>query len=448
MDPDEFVVLAAATMSSSKKRKAAAVAVVAAIFDSDSSEEEDELDVGAPKAPRTVKKRNFRLAEANIMGDYFDDGAPEADYFERRFRVSQARYKNIKTRLLEEHDHFEQKQDTFTRELLHSTDVKIMGPLRMLGTGCSTDSVCDYFKTGEETMRQYFVKFCEALIDTFGGEFLRSPTEQDLARLAALHTRMHNLPGMAGSLDCMHWVWKNCPKGWHGSFNGKEGVPTVVLEAVASQDCWIWHSFFGTAGANNDITVLERSPLFEEFFAGTSPVVDYKLTDAGPWRKTAYFLTDGIYPEQAFLVKAYKQPFTKQEKSFTKAQEAARKDVERAFGILQRRFQTLTKGAEWWSVDTMKSVMLACIILHNMGIEDRTCHELEQDADDEFWAQENEAGKPPVDMLTLQPIGEGPAPLAQALTFAERLASLYNRDAHHALRTELAVASSGSWRGP
>lgn len=52
-------------------------------------------------------------------------------------------------------------------------------------------------------------------------------------------------PGMLGSLDCMHWEWKNCPKAYHGAYNGKFSRPTIILEAVASHDLWIWHAFLG-----------------------------------------------------------------------------------------------------------------------------------------------------------------------------------------------------------
>ncbi|CAN1290215.1 hypothetical protein LINPERPRIM_LOCUS20599 [Linum perenne] len=50
---------------------------------------------------------------------------------------------------------------------------------------------------------------------------------------------------MLGSIDCMHWPWKNCPVAWKGQFTrGDQGIPTIMLEAVASQDLWIWHAFF------------------------------------------------------------------------------------------------------------------------------------------------------------------------------------------------------------
>ena len=64
---------------------------------------------------------------------------------------------------------------------------------------------------------------------------------------------------MLGSIDCMHWTWKNCPTAWQGMYTGKDKVPTLILEAVASQDLWIWHSFFGLPGSLNDINVLNST---------------------------------------------------------------------------------------------------------------------------------------------------------------------------------------------
>nr|GEU55070.1 putative nuclease HARBI1 isoform X2 [Tanacetum cinerariifolium] len=60
--------------------------------------------------------------------------------------------------------------------------------------------------------------------------------------------------------------WKNCPILWQGQYGmGDKKYPTIMLEAVVSQDLWIWHASFGVAGANNDINVLDNSPLFNDF---------------------------------------------------------------------------------------------------------------------------------------------------------------------------------------
>ena len=100
---------------------------------------------------------------------------------------------------------------------------------------------------------------------------------------------------MLGSIDCMHWKWKNCPTAHKGFFVGHKRVPTVILEAVASQDLWICHSFFGLLGSHNDIYVLHRSPVFANLVEGHAPEVNYTVN--GHNYNTGYYLADGIYPQ-------------------------------------------------------------------------------------------------------------------------------------------------------
>lgn len=51
-------------------------------------------------------------------------------------------------------------------------------------------------------------------------------------------------------------------------------------------------------------------------------------------------------------------------------QEACRKDVERAFGVLQSKFAIVKGPASFWGKTTLHYIMSACIIMHNMIIED------------------------------------------------------------------------------
>ena len=47
-----------------------------------------------------------------------------------------------------------------------------------------------------------------------------------------------------------------------------------------------------------------------------------------------------------------------------------RKDVERAFGVLQARFAVVKNPSNLWDKNKIANIMRACIILHNMIVED------------------------------------------------------------------------------
>ena len=55
---------------------------------------------------------------------------------------------------------------------------------------------------------------------------------------------------------------------------------------------------------------------------------------------------------------------------FAKEQESYRKDVERAFGILQSRWGIVRYPAITWSTEKLWEVMTACVIMHNMIVKD------------------------------------------------------------------------------
>jgi len=114
--------------------------------------------------------------------------------------------------------------------------------------------------------------------------------------------------------------------------------------------------------------VLNQSPLFLEVIKGEAPRVQYSVN--GRQYNTGYYLADGIYPEWAAFVKSINSPQLDKHKVYAAEQEGARKDVERAFGVLQARFNIVRRPARSWSTRIIGLIMKACVILHNMIVED------------------------------------------------------------------------------
>ncbi|XP_071699373.1 uncharacterized protein [Rutidosis leptorrhynchoides] len=157
-----------------------------------------------------------------------------------------------------------------TLNLLDSLDAmdeedECTSAIHQLAYDIAPDAFDEYLHMGASTSRDYLKNYCKCIIHMFSREYLRKPTEEDVRRLHAKHLEMHGFPSMLGSLDCMHWASKNCPVAWQGHYHrGDHEGPTIMLEAVASYDMWILHAFFGQAGSNNDINVLNESNLFED----------------------------------------------------------------------------------------------------------------------------------------------------------------------------------------
>ena len=81
---------------------------------------------------------------------------------------------------------------------------------------------------------------------------------------------------------------------WRGQFHrGDHPGPSVILEAVASQDKWIWHAFFEVSGATNDIIVVNQSPIFNDIFDDKAP--DSSFVVNGIHYKHGYYLADGNF---------------------------------------------------------------------------------------------------------------------------------------------------------
>ncbi|XP_021762944.1 uncharacterized protein LOC110727672 [Chenopodium quinoa] len=108
---------------------------------------------------------------------------------------------------------------------------------------------------------------------------------------------------------------------------------------------------------------------------------------------------------------------------FKEKQETARKDVERAFGVLQSHFAIVRGPARCWHKCNIYDIMDACIILHNMIVEDERHTYNKNFPNDEF--------SPSV----VDDVHQGHEENFES--YLERDATIRDRQMHHQLKADL-----------
>ncbi|XP_026399858.1 uncharacterized protein LOC113295749 [Papaver somniferum] len=128
----------------------------------------------------------------------------------------------------------------------------------------------------------------------------------------------------------------------------------------------------------NDFNVLHKSHPFEDINYGICPKVCSKIND--DQYTHGYYLADGIYPKWLTLVQHYRQlpagALGNSYRHFNERKIVLRRDVEWSSGILKRKFAIVGGSYRSLSPREMHKIMLTCIILHSMVIQE-TRHEKE-----------------------------------------------------------------------
>ncbi|KAF8413609.1 hypothetical protein HHK36_001601 [Tetracentron sinense] len=128
----------------------------------------------------------------------------------RRFRMSRPLFLQIQF-VVEAHDpYFVLKRDAVGHLGLSSLQ-NVTVVMRMFAYGVATDAMDDYVRIDESTSIKSLRRFVRTVVEVFGEEYLRSPNHNDVSRVLLAQGEARGFPEMLGSINCMHWKWKNYP---------------------------------------------------------------------------------------------------------------------------------------------------------------------------------------------------------------------------------------------
>jgi hypothetical protein len=318
------------------------------------------------KAPN--RPRDFARANKLFYDDFFS-ATPllSESEFRSRYRMYRSVFIYIHDAVLEFDPWFSTRKDA-TKKSGASSYIKVAASIRKLAYGTANPVWGELYNLSTTLVHDCVDHFISAVVTLMKDSVICAPTLEECIRISN-NNGARGFPGCLGSIDCQHWYWGMCPNAFHGSYIGKPGKPTVVLEAACNKDLRFSHADFGFPGSQNDISIVTRSTFLARHIDGSFPPPGFSYTLNGVESTKPYYLADGIYPRWSLFLQAIKQPITAKEKLFTRLQESVRKDIERAFGVMHKRWGILRQKSLLWSVEKMARAMYACIDMHNLIID-------------------------------------------------------------------------------
>nr|GEZ38235.1 hypothetical protein [Tanacetum cinerariifolium] len=216
-------------------------------------------------------------------------------------------FNEIVTAVIDHDPFFHNNTDCIEKEGISGL-LKFTSLILKLAYGVHAKFLDEYMQINERSLRLDLDHFFHSVMQIYGPEYLRKPTVTDVEKLYLHHEEKHGFPGMLGSLDCMDWEWFGCPYAFKAQYVRRDhGLnPFILLEAVASQDLWIWQALFGVAGSKSDINVLYQSPLFNDLKTRRALEIPFVANDVT--YPSGYYLVEEIYPKLAPLVKTIPKP--------------------------------------------------------------------------------------------------------------------------------------------
>ena len=173
-----------------------------------------------------------------------------------------------------------------------------------------------------------------------------------------------NFPNCVGAVDGKHI---RIAKPWNAGslyYNYKD-FHSIVVQAVCSADLIFTVIDVGEYGRNSDGAVFKNSLFGQAFQADSLHLPNRKQLPNSVKCLPYVFLGDEAYPLRKHLMKPYSsRNLDNPKRVFNQRMSRARKSVERAFGIVTRKFEIFQRPIRF-SVDRAVLVTKTAFLLHN-----------------------------------------------------------------------------------
>ncbi|XP_050691085.1 putative nuclease HARBI1 [Eriocheir sinensis] len=307
----------------------------------DQWEELEEMD-----APRVVVRRPRRIV-TDRMNPFT---AMSDNEFVDRFRLR----KNSMYDLIEEiREHLPAPTDS--RGCPVPAHLQTLIALRCMMSGDHQMTLGDCHDVSQTTVSQC-LKVVSRAVASLSRHHIMAPSGNDRQRTVQEFYAIHGMPGVIGAIDCTHIAIVRPSVANPEVFRCRKGYFSMNVQAVCGPDLLFHNVVARWPGSVHDSRILDNSRLCAQLEETLEPQY-HLLGDAG-------------YALKRYLLTPVAVPTNDHERAYNSSHTHTRNTVERAFGVLKKRFAYLGKKMRT-SLDTTKAIIVAAVVLHNIAVKTR-----------------------------------------------------------------------------
>ena len=281
--------------------------------------------------------------------------------FRGRFRMSKSSFKKLFILLWPE-------EEVRSGRKGHSNETKLLMSLRFLASGSFQQVTGDTIGIWQSTANRIINKITKK-IALLTPMFIHTPETSKLPQLKKgffdiIPNRYPNakpFPGVIGAIDCTHVKVTATGIQNREVYRDRKNNLSLNIQAVCDHRLLFWNVVCRWQGSVHDSRIFANSELkgyFED-----NPNLGYLVGDSG-------------YPLKKYLLTPISNPTTRGERGYNFSHAQVRNCIERAFGVIKRRFAVLG-GTIKQDMENAVTTIMACFVLHNFLILEKDEVELD-----------------------------------------------------------------------
>ncbi|KAK4303886.1 hypothetical protein Pmani_024136 [Petrolisthes manimaculis] len=259
--------------------------------------------------------------------------------------------------------------------------LQLLVALRYLATGDLQITMGDCSDMSTASVSKY-VKIVATAIARLAARYIHFPQPDEALSAVSQFFSLARMPGVIGCIDGSR-IKIISPGGDNAKvYRCRKGYMSLNVQGICDAQMKFTNILCSWPGSTHDARIFENSRIYTRLEEG---------------QYSGHLLGDSGYGCSSFLLTPLLNPTTEKERKYNSAHIKTRNLIERAFGIWKRRFACLSIPLRT-KLATLKVIIKACGILHNIAIERRLIndeYELPDEHDDhEHGEERNAAGGP------------------------------------------------------